>query len=89
MVNKFIALKGLRKRTERKKIISGDGSISKNNKKECIFLSNWESIILYQLLKNEYCDSLDVLPRTAEISSLLKNYSNLMDKLEKVIAKTT
>ena len=86
---KFIALKGLCKRTERKKIISGDGSISKNNKKECIFLSKWESIILYQLLKNEYCDTLDVLPRTAEISSLLKNYSNLMDKLEKVIAKTT
>lgn len=86
---KYLALKGVHKPKDRDVILSKSTTITNSSvKTDTIKLSNWESVTLYQLVKKEYCDALDVLPRTKENKELLSAYNKLMDKLEGAIAKT-
>ena len=57
-------------------------------KTESITLTHRESIILYQLVKNEYCNIVDALGNTEESKPVKKIYNTIMDKLEGAIAKT-
>ena len=54
-----------------------------------INLNRRESIVLYQLVKNEYFNILDALGNTEESRSVKRLYNKLMDKLEAAIANTT
>ncbi len=86
---KYLALKGVHKPKDRNVILSKSTTITNSSvKTDTIKLSNWESVTLYQLVKKEYCDVLNVLPRTKENKELLAAYNKLMDKLENSIAKT-
>ena len=53
-----------------------------------INLNHRESIILYQLVKNEYCNIVDALGNTEESKTVKKIYNKIMDKLEGAIANT-
>ena len=53
-----------------------------------INLNHRESIILYQLVKNEYCNIVSALGNTEESKPVKKIYNTIMDKLEGAIAKT-
>lgn len=87
---KFIALKGVHKKSERKKVIENEIEAPGNtDKTETISLNHWESITLYQLVKNQYCDIVDALPSTEATRAVMKDYNKLMDKLETVIGKTS
>ncbi len=57
-------------------------------KTEKIELNHQESIILYQLVKNEYCNIVAALGNTEESKPVKKIYNTIMDKLEGAIAKT-
>ena len=57
-------------------------------KTESINLTHKESIILYQLVKNEYCNIVSALGNTEESKPVKKIYNTIMDKLEGAIAKT-
>ena len=57
-------------------------------KTESINLTHKESIILYQLVKNEYCNIVDALGNTEESKTVKKSYNKIMDKLEGAIANT-
>lgn len=87
---KFIALKGVHKKADRKKVIGNETEAPENKEKtESIFLNHWESITLYQLVKNQYCDIVDALQSTEATRAVMKDYNKLMDKLETVIGKTS
>ena len=58
-------------------------------KTESISLNHWESITLYQLVKNQYCDIVDALQSTKATRTVMKDYNKLMDKLENIIGKTS
>ena len=57
-------------------------------KTESINLTNWESVTLYQLVKQEYCNISDSMPVTEKTKQIKKAYNKLLDKLEGAIAKT-
>ena len=87
---KFIALKGVHKKTDRKKVIENEIEAPGNTEKtETISLNHWESITLYQLVKNQYCDIVDALKSTEATRAVMKDYNKLMDKLETAIGKTS
>ena len=87
---KFIALKGVHKKADRKKVIENETEAPGNKEKtESISLNHWESITLYQLVKNQYCDIADALRSTEATRAVMKDYNKLMDKLETVIGKTS
>lgn len=87
---KFIALKGVHKKADRKKVIENETEAPGNKEKtESISLNHWESITLYQLVKNQYCDIVDALRSTEATRAVKKDYNKLMDKLETVIGKTS
>ena len=86
---KFIELKGVRKKKDRSEILSQDSVVNENCKKtESIELTHRESIILYQLVKNEYCNILTALGNAEESKPVKKIYNTLMNKLEAAIANT-
>ncbi len=86
---KFIALKGVHKPKDRSSILSQETNGTKPLKKtESINLTHRESIILYQLVKNEYCNIVAALGNTEESKPVKKIYNTIMDKLEGAIAKT-
>ena len=86
---KFRELKGVHKPKERSAILSQEINETKNSKKtESINLTHRESIILYQLVKNEYCNIVSALGNTEESKPVKKIYNTIMDKLEGAIAKT-
>lgn len=49
-------------------------------------LTYWESVTLYQLVKNQYCDIVDALRPVESAREVLKDYGKLMRKLEAAIA---
>jgi len=86
---KYLALKGVHKPKDRNIILSKNSAINKSPvKTETITLSNWESVTLYQLLKNEYCNILDAIIEKKESKTIKKAYEKLLEKLEEVIANT-
>ncbi len=86
---KFLELKGVHKKKDRSEILSQDSAVIENCKKtESIELTHRESIILYRLVKNEYCNILDALGNTEESRPVKKIYNKIMDKLETAIART-
>ena len=86
----FIALKGVHKKADRKKVIENEIEAPVNTEKtETISLNHWESITLYQLVKNQYCDIVDALRSTKATRAVIKDYNKLMDKLETAIGKTS
>lgn len=86
---KFIALKGIHKPKDRSSILSQETNGTKTLKKtESVNLTHRESIILYQLVKNEYCNIVSALGNTEESKPVKKIYNTIMDKLEGAIAKT-
>ncbi len=85
---KFLELKGVHKKNDRKEILSKNSSVVKN-KTESISLTHWESITLYQLVKNQYSDIVEALRSTEATRVVMKDYNKLMDKLEKAIANTS
>lgn len=87
---KFIALKGIHKKADRKKVIENETESPGNKEKtESISLNHWESITLYQLVKNQYCDIVDALRSSEATRAVMKDYNKLMDKLEIVVGKTS
>ncbi len=87
---KFLSLKGVHKKADRKKVIENEIEAPENTEKtETISLNHWESITLYQLVKNQYCDIVDALPSTEATRAVMKDYNKLMDKLETAIEKTS
>ncbi len=87
---KFLALKGVRKKEARKKVVENKNEASGNTEKtESISLNHWESITLYQLVKSQYCDIVDTLRSTEATKAVMKDYNKLMDKLETAIGKTS
>lgn len=88
--DKFIALKGIHKKADRKKVLENEAAVPGiKEKTESISLNHWESITLYQLVKNQYCDIVDALRSTEATRAVMKDYNKLMDKLETVIGKTS
>lgn len=88
--DKFIALKGIHKKADRKKVIENETETYRNTEKtESISLNHWESITLYQLVKNQYCNIVDALRSTEATRTVIKDYNKLMDKLEIVVGKTS
>ena len=87
---KYLALKGVHKPKDRNVILSKSTTISNSPvKTESISLNHWESITLYQLVKNQYCDIVDDLQSTKATRTVMKDYNKLMDKLENIIGKTS
>ena len=87
---KFLELKGVHKKKDRNEILSQKSSVVKKAKEtDSISLTHWESITLYQLVKNQYCDIVDALRSTEATRAVMKDYNKLMDKLENVIANTS
>lgn len=87
---KFLSLKGVHKKADRKKVIENEIETPGNtDKTESISLNHWEGITLYQLVKDQYCDIVDALRSTETTRAVMKDYNKLMDKLETVIGKTS
>lgn len=51
-------------------------------------LNYWESVTIYELLKNEYCDMVDALKKDKKTKKIYKDYNTLLDKFENAIGNT-